>query len=500
MKLAVIGAGIAGLTFGALAAKGGHEVTVIDRNQKPGGVMALAEQDGFSFEQGPLILTDLLPDEPVGKILASLDIHPELMRDDRGLITQDFALIRPDTYAGPSWRREKLKELFPQDAAGIDEYYRFYDALMEIRYLSGQKQTPAVKCKLFLAFQKIRKYEKMSCKEFTEKLFSDERLRLVFNGILADFCADADEAACFTLPFVNTETAFDKRIPAEKDGIPGYYPTYHYLVGGCQTVPEALCAYITSHGGRFLPETVADKVMIEHGKACGVRLADGTILKADAVVGSGSAKDFFQNMVGYEHLDLHYRSILDTFMPMEAVFMVHLGVKDYDPSVYQKQSLCYYYGSYDLHGAVRKLRTGIYHEGEDGYLIYFPDRHAPAFAPEGCHCVTIYTVCPDTLAEGSWEEKKEAYADRLIRLAERQLPGLSEHIVTRLIRTAEDYRLLTHMSKSSFGGTVPVRDKKNPPHVTPVKDLFFVGQQSENGGGVPVNIIGAADAFRKSGL
>ena len=62
MKLAVIGAGIAGLTFGALAAKGGHEVTVIDRNQKPGGVMALAEQDGFSFEQGPLILTDLLPD------------------------------------------------------------------------------------------------------------------------------------------------------------------------------------------------------------------------------------------------------------------------------------------------------------------------------------------------------------------------------------------------------------------------------------------------------
>lgn len=495
MKIAVIGAGLGGLTFGVCAARDGHEVVLTDKNKEPGGVMALTKQDGFSFEQGPLILTDLLPEESVGGFLESIGIRLETVRDDRGLCTPDFDLIPPAEYAGPDWRKRRLKELFPQDAKGIDEYYRFYEALMKLRFLGGRKASPLNKLRMLAAYSGIKKYEKLSCREFTEKLFSDERLRLVFNGILADFCADPDEVGCFMLPFVNTETAFDKRMPVHRGG-KLYYPGYRYIVGGCQKLPEALCGYILDHGGAFLPETVADKVLIENGRATGVRLADGREIAADAVVGCGSARDFFTETVGLEHLDEAYIKILNEFRPMEAVFMVHLGV-DYDPSVYQKQSLCYYYGSYDLHGAVENLRSGVYHNGQDGFLIYFPDRHAPAFAPEGCHCVTIYTVCPDRLRDGDWESRKEAYAEELIRLAERRLPELSEHIVTKKIVTAEDYRAFTHMKKSSFGGTVPVRDLQNPPHITPVRNLVFVGQQSENGGGVPIVFNGAVQAYEK---
>ena len=496
MKIVIIGAGAAGLTFGAQAAKDGHEVTILDRNREPGGVLSLARQNGFSFEQGPLILTDLMEGEPVWRFLDSLGIHLPVMRDDRGLFTPDFALVRPEDYEGPDWRKNRLKALFPEDAAGIDEYYRFYDALMEIRFLSGQKQHLLTKLKMFRAFQRIKPYENMNCRQFTEKLFKNEKLRLVFNGILADFCADPEEVQCLTLPFVNTETAFDKRIPLTRNG-KLYYPGYSYILGGCQKLAEALLDFICSHGGTFLPETVATEVIIRQGRAEGVRLMNGEILPADMVVGSGAARDFFEDLVGLDHLDEGYRKILSSFRPMEAVLMVHLGV-DYDPSPYQEQSLCYYYGSYDLPGAVKKLRTGIYHGGADGYLIYFPDRHAPEFAPEGCHCVTIYTVCPDTLKEGTWQEKKEQYADELIRLAEEHLPGLSSHIVARKVVTAEDYRELTHMKKSSFGGAVPIWKQQNPPHLTPVKNLIFTGAQSENGGGVPVVVLGTLEAYKKA--
>ena len=75
MKLAIIGAGLAGLTFGALAAKDGHEVTVFDKNAKPGGVVALLEHEGYGFEQGPLLLGDLWEGEPVYEFLKSLDIR-----------------------------------------------------------------------------------------------------------------------------------------------------------------------------------------------------------------------------------------------------------------------------------------------------------------------------------------------------------------------------------------------------------------------------------------
>ena len=496
MRIVIVGAGLGGLSFGACAARDGHEVILIDKNAEPGGVMTLAREGDFSFEQGPLILTDLREDEPVGAFLASLGIRLETVRDDRGLCTPDFDLVPPEEYE-ENWRRKRLEALFPQDRKGIREYYRFYDALMELRFLSTQEKSLRNKLRQLRAYLAVKPYEKMSCRAFTEKLFSDERLRLVFNGILADFCADAEEVSCFLLPFVNTETAFDKRIPAEKKG-KLYYPSYRYIVGGCQKLPEALCAYILSRGGQFLSQTVAQRVLIEDGRAVGVRLADGRELTADMVVGCGSARDFFTEQVGTEHLDEDYRRILREYRPMEAVFMLHLGV-DFDPSACQKQSLCYYYGSYDLHGAVEKLRGGVYHRGEDGFLIYFPDRHAPDFAPPNCHCVTIYTVCPDRLREGDWESRKEAYADELIALAEKRLPGLREHIVAKKIVTAEDYRRLTHMKKSSFGGTVPVRGQRNPPHVTPVKGLVFVGQQSENGGGVPIVLLGALEAYKKAG-
>ena len=55
MKINIIGAGLGGLTFGALAARDGHEVHIFDKNRKPGGVVALLEHEGYKFEQGPLI-------------------------------------------------------------------------------------------------------------------------------------------------------------------------------------------------------------------------------------------------------------------------------------------------------------------------------------------------------------------------------------------------------------------------------------------------------------
>ena len=66
------------------------------------------------------------------------------------------------------------------------------------------------------------------------------------------------------------------------------------------------------------------------------------------------------------------------------------------------------------------------------------------------------------------------------------------------IMTSDEYREYTHMNKSSFGGVVPIANQKNPPHITPVKGLFFVGQQSENAGGLCNVMMGAKAAYNKA--
>jgi len=91
---------------------------------------------------------------------------------------------------------------------------------------------------------------------------------------------------------------------------------------------------------------------------------------------------------------------------------------DFDPTPCQPAALCYYYKTQDLENSVHRLRTGDYHEGEDGFLIYVPSLHSPSLAPAGKYAVTIYTVAPDTLAEGTWFGRRDELADKLVAAAE----------------------------------------------------------------------------------
>ena len=492
MKIAIIGAGLGGLTFGAFAAREGHQVQIFDKNHAPGGVVALLEHDGYKFEQGPLLMGDMLPGESLHELLKELGIELETERADRDIVMPDYDMIKPVDFGGKYWRRERLKALFPEDAEGIDKYYSVYDHVMHLRWLGRQPQTPGIRIRTALAMLKLKKYSAMNADEFTRHFFKSEKIRALFTGIFADFCADPREVQGLGVIFMNFESAFDMRIPIEEGQ--HYYGGYVYFTGGCQKLPEALAAYIEQRGGTIAYGTVVEKVLVENGTATGIRLSDGTEIRADMVVGCGAGKDFFEKCVGLEHLSTQYRQILADFRPMEAVFMVHLGV-DYDPMEHLRSPLTYCYGMYDLSAATEKLRNHIYHGGDDGYLIYVPSHHAPDFAPEGKHCVTLYTVCPDTLAEGDWDNVKERYADRLVALAEKHLPDLRCHTVTRRIMTAADYRIFTHMDKSSFGGVVPIWGQQNPPHKTGIKGLYFVGQQSENGGGVGAVMLGAKAAW-----
>ena len=498
MKVIIIGAGLAGLTYGALAAKDGHEVIIYEKNSVPGGVVALCEYNGYKFEQGPLLIGDMLEGEPVYELLKSLDISLPTIRADRDISFPDFKLIRPDNYQGPYWRRDYLASIFPEEKEGLDKYYKFYDDVMHIRYLSTLPSNLINKLRLAFNFLKIKKYSKMNADELTKYFFKSEKIRLVYTGILADFCADPAEVIGLSTVFTNFETAFDERIPLNKNN-KKYYPGFCYIEGGVQKMPEALADYITSHNGKIIYNTIVDKVLIENQKVKGVRLNDSTEVYGDIVIGCGSAKDFFKNQVGHEYLNEEYIKVLNEYKNMEGVFMLHLGV-DIDPMQYLRSSLIYCYGMYDLHEATIKLRSGIYHEGDDGFLIFVPSHHAKDFAPAGHHCITLYTVAPDTLKDSSWEDKKEEYAAKLIKLAEAHIPELSKHIKEMKIMTPVEYRHLTHMSKSSFGGNVPIWNQKTPTHFTPVENLLFLGQQSENGGGMGAVILGAKDAYTKTKL
>jgi phytoene dehydrogenase-like protein len=502
MKIVVIGSGMSGLTAGAYLARAGHNVTIFEQFAAPGGVTATVRQDGFGWDIGPLLLEGFAPGDKGRLILEELDASKQVIsvHEDRGLSMPGFTLWKPEVYAGPYWRRDRLKELFPAESEALDRYYRFYDKMIALMSLSRQVESAHglsalwLKLRMLAAFQAVKNKVNWNSGQLMDYYFQSPVLKTFFLGIVADFVTAPSEFPALGVPSIHLETAFDRRIPTYP-GTQSAQTAYTYIINGCQSLVDAVMGVVLGNNGKVLTNSTVKRIVIENGKATGVELTDGRIEAADLILASGGMREVFFDLVGREHLPEALIRQIESNRLMESVLMVQLGI-DFDPTPYQPAALCYYYKTDDLEGAVQRLRAGYYHEGKEGFLIYVPSLHSPSLAPAGKYAVTIYTIAPNRLAEGTWDSRKEELADKLVAEAEVHIPGLSERTLTRLILTPEEFRQRTYQTHHSFGGIPPVIGNKPPAHKTPIAGLWFIGAQSESGGGV-LNVMTGAQKVAK---
>jgi phytoene dehydrogenase-like protein len=306
-------------------------------------------------------------------------------------------------------------------------------------------------------------------------------------GILADFVVKPSEFPGLGVPVSNVETAFDKRIPIEIKG--GKLPVYHYVNNGCEQLVNAFAGFVKENGGKIYTDSLVEQILIENNQAVGIKLKSGEEISADIVIASGGAHKTFFSLVGKEKLPSEFVSNVENLVHMESVLMVHIGI-DFDPTPHQRAALCYYYGTYGIEEAVDRCRSGDYHEGKEGFLIYIPSLHSPEMAPPGHHAITVYTIAPYILNKGDWNSRKEELADKLLLEAEKIIPGLRERSKTEIIMTPLDFKSRIFVEKHSFGGLAPIMNQQNPPHQTPIKCLWYIGAQSESGGGVAGVVAG----------
>jgi all-trans-retinol 13,14-reductase len=501
MKIIVIGSGLAGLTAAAYLAREGHEVDVLEQFSEIGGVTATIHKDGYSWDIGPLLLGGFAPHEGLTKILSELGIKEKitLIKEDRGQSFPDFQVWHPKEYAGPFWRRDYFKKLFPDESEGLDKYYEFYEKMLSIIYLGGQISFTKgfkrflLKLRIIPKFLRVRKFKDWNAAQIMDYFFNDEKLKAVYLAILADMVVRPSQFLGLGVPAVNVETAFDKRIPIKFKG--GFYQDYHYIQNGCGELIKAFSDHIKANGSEIHTNSKVIKIMIDQNRVKGVKLENGKIINADLIVASGGVLNTFYNLVGREYLADEFIKNIESLTYMESVLMVHIGI-DFDPLPHQKAALCYYYLTYDLEGGINRCQIGDYHEGKDGFLIYIPSMHSPEMAPAGKHAVTIYTIAPHQLKEGTWNKRREELADKLLIEAEKIIPGLIERTQTKIIMTPDDFKSRINVVRHSFGGLAPVMNQQNPPHRTPVEGLWYIGAYSESGGGVAGVAIGARNAAK----
>jgi all-trans-retinol 13,14-reductase len=490
MKAIVIGSGLSGLTAALTLATAGHSVEVFEQADHPGGVTAGHEFKGYRWDLGQLMVEGLGREESVGRVMAELGVLDKLQTsvEDRGYVFPDFIIRKPDLYQGARWRIDLLARLFPEERRGLIRYWRDYVRFTRLMTLArrtekstGLAALPA-RLALLLSLLPLLSKKDWTAETLTSHYFTSQKLKGVFISILADFFTPPSRFQGLGIFAINNEAVYDKRMPAHLAHNADQLLQY-YIQGGMRPWIDAMVERLQLLGGRLHLRRAAARIIVTENRAAGIIDETGDRHEADVVIASGGAAETFLKLVGEAHLPGDFLGKLSTIPLMGSIFMLHLGV-DYDPSPYLSGLSTYFYGSYDVEGELEKARRGIYHGGAGGFVVHFPTHVSPQMAPAGKHCLTIYTICPDRLSEGNWRDLKEKYADTLLEYAEKRLPGLRSHITVQRILTPDDFRAITHLDHHAFGGLAPVMGAWRPPHRTPIKCLWFVGAQSESGGGI----------------
>jgi phytoene dehydrogenase-like protein len=493
MKINVIGSGIAGLTAALTLARNGHPVEVFEQFKRVGGVTGGMEGAGFEWDYGQLLIEGFGKEEPSGRILDELGVLDkiELVHDEREYVFPDFTIRVPKEYTGIQWRMEFLKKQFPEETAGLDAYWKDFVRFTRLVTLGGrmEKEGLGTRIAFYLALLPFLPKMNWSAEKVLAHYFKSEKLKCVFMSILADFFTPPSKFPGLGIFSLNSEITFEKRMPVQlaKNAV---MTRSYSIVGGMKALIQAMAEGIAACGGKIHTDCAITRILVKDGKACGLVDQAGTVYDCDVVIASGGAKELFSQLLPDGLLPEGFAEKVQSIPLMDSVFMLQLGV-DYDPSDVLRTVCTYFYGSYDIEGEVKRAKAGIYHEGQAGFAVHFPSLRSPGMAPGGMHALTIYTICPDRLASGDWETEKERYADILLEYAEKKLPGLREHIVVMRILSPVEFRQLTHLDHHAFGGTAPVMNAWKIPHKTPVEGLWFVGAQSESGGGVNAVMPGA---------
>jgi len=274
-RVAIIGAGIGGLTCGLGLAARGIGVVIVEKSAEPGGKMRRVAIEGRQIDCGPTVLT-MRP------------VFEEIFAAAGSSLTSHLTLRPAEILARHAWSEHERLDLFsdidrsadaiarfssPQEAKGYVEFCararRIYDSLDAPFIRSARPSLNG----LIGAFGLRRLGDLWQISPFVSlwaalgEHFKDPRLRQLF-GRYATYCGSSPFSAPATLMLV---------AHVEREGV--------WLVdGGMHRLAQALAALAKKAGAELRYRAEASSVIVERGRARGVTLASGERIDADAVV------------------------------------------------------------------------------------------------------------------------------------------------------------------------------------------------------------------------
>ena len=315
----VIGSGIGGLTVAAMLSRHGKKrVLVLERHYRIGGYTHTFTRPGYEWDVGVHYIGQVGERGALRSVFDKLsdgrirwaplpDVYDRVELGTRGY----------DFVTGTTRFIETMGQAFPSERDAIAKYVDLVKSTAKKSSMFFMTRgLPSLVSAVAAPFAKrgFAELAGRSTREVLLELTKNEELIAVLTGQYGDY----------GLPPSRSSFAMHAALVSHYFG-GGFYP-----IGGASVIAEGIAPLIEEHGGHLATNAEVESVIVEHGVAVGVRLADGSEQRAPVVISDAGVANTFGKLVPEAHRPAPWVKALANVPPSVSYLCLYLGFKATD--------------------------------------------------------------------------------------------------------------------------------------------------------------------------
>jgi phytoene dehydrogenase-like protein len=446
----IIGAGHNGLTCAAYLGVAGLKVKVIERRAIVGGAAVTEEFfPGFRNSVAAYTVSLLNP-----KVIRDLRLHEHGLRIVERRV-QNLLPTREGSYllAAEGRTEAEIAKFSRRDADRYAAFNAEIDAAADVLRELALRAPPNFVSGFNL--RSLRELLRLGGLARSLRALPDERLRTVYDlftksaGDYLDRWFDGDlvkalfgfDAVVGNLASPYTPGTAYVLLHHAFGEVNGKRRTWGHAIGGMGAITQAMAKAAAGHGAEIQTGAAVREVVVERGRARGVTLTDGTMVRSKVVAANVNPKLLYTSMLPPDAIApalldrmRHWRCGSGTFrmnlalseLPSFTVLPGRAPADHHTAGIIMAPSLGYMERAYDDARRVGWSRQPIIE-------MVIPSTLDDSLSPPGAHVASLFCqhVLPE-LADGtSWRDHRETVADLMVDTVESYAPGFKASILGR---------------------------------------------------------------------